>query len=164
NAIANTDANVVAMGRGGAVFLPLSGATTAPYVTAPDPDGKYYIPSSSPEIFSTPHDISSGLETWNDKVQPATTHLQYSSAPAGVNLYATRDCNRLLSCVGPTDEWVLADFRFDNPSGKPVIYSFWGYGDDPNQLMGKAKECLGNIMYLLYRDRWLAPASTAMRH
>ena len=162
NAIANTDANVIAMGRGGAVFLMLTGVSTTSYLTAPDPDGKYYIPSASPQVISTPHDIGAGLEGWNDKTQPLTTHLEYSSAPAGVNLYATRDCDRLLACLGPTDEWVLADFRFDNPDGKPVIYFFWGYADDANQLMGKAKDCLGNIMFLLYRDRWLQPAPTSV--
>jgi len=162
NAIANTDANVVAMGRGGAVFLDLTGASTAPYVTAPDPDGKYYIPSASPPVVSTPHSVGAGLEGWNDKIQPSTTHFQYSAAPAGVNLYATRDCNRLLSCLGPTDEWVMADFRFDNPSGDPVIYFFWGYGDDASQLMGKAKEFLGNIMFMLYRDRWLRLEPTSV--
>jgi hypothetical protein len=162
NAIANTDANVIAMGRGGAVFLMLTGVSTAPYLTAPDADGKYYIPSASPQVISTPHDIGAGLEGWNDKAPPLTTHLEYSAAPVGVNLYATRDCDRLLACLGPTDEWVLADFRFDNPDGKPVIYFFWGYADDPSNLMGKAKDCLGNIMYLLYRDRWLQPVATSV--
>ena len=163
DAIADTGANVVAMGRGGAIFLDLIGATTAQYVMAPDTDGKYYIASASPQVISTPHSIGAGLEGWNDKIEPMTVHLDYDSAPAGVNLYATRDCDRLLACLGPSDEWVLADFRFDNPSGDPVIYFFWGYADDSNQLMGKAKECLGNIMYMLYRDRWLevAPMSTA---
>jgi len=144
------------------VFLQLTGASTAPHQTAPDTDGKYYIPSASPQVISTPHDIGAGLEGWNDKTEPLTTSLQYESAPAGVNLYATNDCDRLLACLGPNDEWVLADFRFDNPDGKPVIYFFWGYADDSNQLMGKAKECLGNIMYMLYRDRWLAPVSTSV--
>jgi len=161
NAIANSDANVVAMGRGGAVFLLLTGVSTAPYVTTPDADGKYYIASSAPQVVTTPHDVGAGLEGWNDKEPPLTTHLDYSSAPAGVNLYATRDCDRLLSCLGPTDEWVMADFRFDNADGKPVIYFFWGYADDANHLMGKAKDFLGNIMYMLYRDRWLQPVSTS---
>ena len=161
NAIANSDANVVAMGRGGAVFLLLTGVSTAPYVTAPDADGKYYIASAAPQVVTTPHDVGAGLEGWNDKEPPLTTHLQYSSAPPGVNLYATRDCDRLLSCLGPTDEWVMADFRFDNADGKPVIYFFWGYADDATHLMGKAKDFLGNIMYMLYRDRWLQPVSTS---
>jgi len=80
-------------------------------------------------------------------------HFDVSEADAGVNLYATRDCNRLLACVGPTDEWVMADFRFQNPSGTPVVYGFWGYAGEPTELMGKAKEFLGNMMYMLYKTR-----------
>jgi len=54
------------------------------------------------------------------------------------------------------------DFRFDNPNGDAVIYFFWGYGDDASQLMGKAKEFLGNIMFMLYRDRWLRLEPTSV--
>jgi hypothetical protein len=161
NAIANTNANVLAMGRGGAVFLHLTGATTEPYSVAPDPDGKYYFPDGTQAVVSTPHAIGAGLETFNDKTPPLTIHFEIPAADAGVNLYATRDCNRLIGCLEPTDEWVMADFRFQNPSDTPVVYGFWGYADDPTALTGKGKEFLGNMMYMLYKTRFVSSATAS---
>ena len=57
----------------------------------------------------------------------------------------------------PNDRWALADFRFLNPSSNPVVYCFWGYADDPDNLSKEGTDCLANIMNMLYRDRPLPP-------
>ncbi len=155
NAIANTAANVLAMGRGGAVFLQLVGATSAPQTTANDSDTDYYVPVGSDQIFSTPHAVGGGFVTWDAQKKPSTTSFNFTSAPAGVNLYASTDCSRVVFCTGPNDQWVLSDFRFNNPGGTPVVYFHWGYNDKPDDLTSAATDCLGNIMSMLYRTRVL---------
>jgi hypothetical protein len=163
NAIANTGANVLAMGRGGAVFLQLVGATSAPHQTTPDTDGDYYAPDGSEPIFTTPHSIGGGFITFNGLTSPTTTSFNLASAPAGANLYASTDCARLVVCTGPNNQWVLADFRFDNPGGIPVVYFFWGYADDSEELTSQGTDVLGNVMYMLYRARAVPPIETSDR-
>lgn len=162
NAIANTSANVLAMGRGGALFLHLTGATSAPHQTATDPDGDYFAPDGSEQVFTTPHSVGGGAINFTTGNNAATTDFSIASSavPAGVNLYASTDCARSLGlCVlnQPNDRWALADFRFLNPSSNPVVYCFWGYADDPDNLSKEGTDCLANIMNMLYRDRPLPP-------
>lgn len=157
NAIADTDANVLAMGRGGAVFLQLVGAASGSHVTNPDSDGDYYVPGGSEQIFTTPHNVGGGFIPFNSVGAALTTYFDYAATPAGANLYASTDCTRLVVCTGPNDDWVLADFRFNNPGGTPVVYFFWGYADDPDELTSQGSDVLGNVMYMLYRDRSLPP-------
>ena len=150
--IAYTRANVMAIGKGGAVFLQLVGATGAAHTTNADPDGDYYAPDGSDRIFSTPHAVGGGIINFCDK--PATTtDFNITAAPVGANLYASTDCSRLIVCTGPNNRWTLADFRFNNPSGSPVVYFFWGYTDDPKVLAKPGADCLANVMNMLYLDR-----------
>ncbi len=160
NAIADTDANVLAIGRGGAVFLQLVGAVSASHVTTPDNDGDYYVAGGSEQIFTTPHSVGGGFIPFTAAGAPSTTFLNYTATPAGANLYASTDCTRLVVCTGPNDQWVLADFRFNNPGGTPVVYFFWGYADSPDELTSQATDVLGNVMYMLYRDRSVPPIET----
>lgn len=162
NAVANSAANVLAMGRGGAVFLQLVGASSAPHQTAADSDGEYYAPDGSVQIFTAPHSVGGGFIPFNSQNSPITTSLTLASAPVGVNLYASTDCDRLVVCSGPNDFWTLADFRFDNPSGTPVVYFYWGYADDPAELTSQGTDCLGNVMYMLYKDRVLTPSTPSV--
>ena len=133
------------------------GATSAPQTTAADNDGDYYVPGGGEQIFSTPHSVGGGFVTFNKQKKPSTTTFNFTSAPAGVNLYASTDCSRLVVCTGPNDQWTLSDFSFANPDGTPVVYFHWGYNDDPEGLESKATDCLGNIMSMLYRTRVLTP-------
>jgi hypothetical protein len=150
--IAFTPANVMAIGKGGAVFLQLVGVTSAGHTTGADTDGDYYVPDGSARIFSTPHPVGGGSVNFCDK--PAlTTDFSISAKPVGANLYASTDCTRLITCTGPNNRWTLADFRFNNPGGTPVVYFFWGYTDDPKQLASPGLDCLGNVMNMLYLDR-----------
>jgi len=101
--------------------------------------------------------VGGGFVTFNKQKKPSTTTFNFTSAPAGVNLYASTDCSRLVVCTGPNDQWTLSDFSFANPDGTPVVYFHWGYNDDPEGLESKATDCLGNIMSMLYRTRVLTP-------
>ena len=152
-AIARTRANVMAIGRGGYVFLQLVGVTSAVHTTTSDLDGDYYVPDGSARIFSTPHSVGGGDVNFCDK-PVTTTDLSITATPVGANLYASTDCNRVLSlCNGPNNRWVLADFRFDNPDGARVVYFFWGYADNPKLLVSSGSDCLANVMNMLYLDR-----------
>lgn len=164
NRIHDTTANVLAMGRGGAVFLVLVGATTAAHGTATDTDGAYYAPNGSDAIFSTPHSVGGGSIKFTSENNASTTDFSISSAakPAGVTLYASTDCARSLGiCLlgQPNDRWVLADFNIVNTGGDSVHYFFWGYADDPEELTSAASDVLGNIMYQLYRNRVVTPVA-----
>lgn len=163
NRIHATTANVLAMGRGGAVFLTLVGATTAPHVTSIDTDGAYYAPNGNDVIFVTPHSVGGGSIDFTTAINASTTDFSISSAakPAGATLYASTDCDRPLGvCLGaPNDRWVLADFNIVNTGGDFVHYFFWGYADDPDELSPAGSDVLGNIMYLLYQNRVLPPAA-----
>ena len=149
-AIANSRANVLAIGKGGAVFLDLVDAASAPVNTAVD-DGIFYVDNANAQIFKTPHTVSGTRPAFG--ASATTVTFLMSTAPAGVALYASTDDNGcpLLIC-NPNDKWVLADFRFNNPAGRPVVYFYWGYAGDPGGLTTNGTNCLGNVMYMLYRD------------
>jgi hypothetical protein len=155
--IHETTANVLAMGRGGAVFLTLVGAITVSYQTEPDDDGKYYVENGSAQIFSAPHSVGGGNVTFNGDKKPSTTWLDFAPVPAGANHYASTACTPWLLGCTDNGEGTLADFRFANTGGDPVLYFFWGYSDDPEQLTPNATDILGNIMYLLYQNRTVIP-------
>ncbi len=161
NAIANTNANVLAMGRGGAVFLNLTGATSAPHATSADPDATYYILDAAPQIFHTPHEVTGSDEVLFSKNPPATsTYFDIVPPVARVNLYGSTDGSTfcLLGCTyTPDNRWTLADFRFENQSAITVVYFFWGYADEPDDMTDDATDILGNVMYMLYRDRSVPP-------
>lgn len=157
NKIHETTANVLAMGRGGAVFLDVVGATTAPYQTTPDADGDYYVQDGGAQIFSTPHSVGGGFVTFNRDTSPSTTSFEMQSPPAGITPRASTDCDGVLCLNGANKYRTLLDFRFANAGGDPVLYFFWGYADDPEQLTSDATDILGNIMYLLYQNRTVTP-------
>lgn len=149
SAIAVSRANVLAMGKGGAVFLEIatSGANV-PQQTATD-DGVYYVPDTGAQIFTTPH--SAGATDMTFCTVPArTVSFQITARPTDVNLYASTGKNCPILVCSPNDRWVLSDFRFSNPGGTPVIYFHWGYAGDPDDLTARAVDCLGNVMYMLY--------------
>jgi hypothetical protein len=156
-AILFTNANVLAMGTGGAVFLQIvSNMADFPQQTTDD-DGTYYAPDTAAEVFTTPHSVS-GPDIAFAAKSSSTTTLQISSTPAGVNLYASSDKSCLFLVCSDNDRWVLGDFRFQSPGGVPVVYFFWGYGDDPKELTSDGSNCLGNVMHLLYGNRVVTPA------
>ena len=79
-------------------------------------------------------------------------NISSSPAPTFTNLYAStgKNCD-LLGC-NPNDQWALADFRFDNAGGDPVIYLFWGYAGAASDLGADGKNCLGNVVTMLYKN------------
>ncbi len=153
NKIHDTNANVLAMGRGGAVFLDAVGATTEAYQTNTDADGRYYVQDGSAQIFSTPHSVGGGFVTFNGDKKPSTTSFDMQSPPGGITPLASTDCAGLLCIGGANQHRTLLDFRFTNGGGDAVRYFFWGYADDPEQLTSAATDILGNIMFLLYQNR-----------
>jgi hypothetical protein len=152
SAIADSDANVLAIGRGGVSFLQntLTSANLT-YTNAVDSDRKYFEYNQNAAIFTTPHSVSKQDITFCN-VASNTVALDISSgpAPAGTSLYASTDKSCLVGCT-PNDKWALADFRFNNAGGKPVIYFFWGYAGAAADLSGDGKTCLGNVMSMLYQ-------------
>jgi hypothetical protein len=152
SAIADSDANVLAIGRGGVAFLQnaLTSANLT-YTTAVDSDRQYFEYNQSAACFTTPHSVSKRDITFCN-VASSTVALDIASSPspAGTALYASTDKSCLIACT-PNDKWALADFRFDNTGGKPVIYFFWGYAGAPNDLSADGRNCLGNVVYMLYQ-------------
>jgi hypothetical protein len=152
SAIADTDANVLAIGRGGVAFLQntLTSANLT-YTTAVDADRQYYENQQNAAVFTTPHNVSKQDITFCT-VASSTVALAINSspAPAGTALYASTDRNCLIGCT-PNDQWALADFRFNNAAAHPVIYMFWGYAGAANDLSADGKNCLANVVSLLYQ-------------
>jgi hypothetical protein len=152
SAIANSDADVLAIGRGGVAFLQntLTSANLT-YTNAVDSDRSYFEYNQNAAVFTTPHSVSKRDITICN-VASNTVALDIASAPtpAGTSLYASTDKSCLIGCT-PNDQWALADFRFTNPRGTPVIYCFWGYAGAAGDLSGDGKNCLGNVVFMLYQ-------------
>lgn len=155
--IENSNANVIAIGKGGAVFLALiSNAANVPTTTAIDADRSYFENDKSDAIFNTPHSVGGpDLAMCTAPASSLGFNIQ-SPYPAGVGLYASMGKNCLLGLCSPNDQWALADFRFKDPDGTPVVYFFWGYSSDPGLLTSNGSDCLGNVMNMLYKS--VAPA------
>ncbi|HKW13014.1 MAG TPA: hypothetical protein VJS69_00870, partial [Candidatus Krumholzibacteria bacterium] len=154
SAIAETGANVLAIGRGGVSFLQNTlTSTNLTYTSAVDGDRQYYEPNQNAAVFDTPHSVGGGANPTFCTVASTTVALDIASspAPASTSLYASTDKTCLIGCT-PNDKWALADFRFNNAGGSPVIYFFWGYAGAPNDLSADGKNCLGNVVYLLYKN------------
>ena len=63
----------------------------------------------------------------------------------------------------PNDLWALVDFQLpDIFSAKKRLFYF-GHADSPKDFTTKGQDLLGNIMYLLYNERSIAPPVTAAR-
>jgi len=152
SAIADTDASVLAIGRGGVAFLQNTlTSTNLIYTTAVDGDRKYYESDKDAPIFKTPHGVA-GPEVTFCNVASTTVALDIprDQAPAGTVLYAGIAKSCILTICSPTEQWALADFRFTNAGAKQVIYFFWGYAGEPNELSADGKNCLGNVVTMLY--------------
>jgi len=155
SAIADSDANVLAIGRGGVSFLQNT-VTSAnlTYTTAVDSDRQYYEHQENAVIFTTPHNVSKQDITFctvaSSTVALAIDHGPPS--PAGVGLYGSTDGGCPLGFCSPNDQWALADFSFRNASDQPVVYFFWGYAGAPNDLSADGKNCLGNVVTMLYKN------------
>jgi hypothetical protein len=151
SAIADSDANVLAIGRGGVSFLQNT-VTSAnlTYTIAVDNDRQYFEDQQNAAIFTTPHNVSKQDITFCT-VPSSTVALNIDSTPtpAGSALYGSTDRSCLITC-SPNDQWALADFRFNNAASKPVIYFFWGYAGAANDLSADGKNCLGNVVSMLY--------------
>jgi hypothetical protein len=151
--IENSNANVFAMGKGGSIFLSLvSNDAAVTTTTATDADKKYFEGDTGDAIFNTPHTVG-GQEFTICTTPTVSVSLGISNAPAGVNLYAStgKTCN-ILGICSPDNHWALADFRFNDPDGTPVVYFFWGYASDPVALSKAGSDCLGNIMNMLFKS------------
>jgi hypothetical protein len=152
-AIASTGANVLAIGKGGAVFLSMvvNGANL-PTLTSVDNDRQYYERVTSAQIFNTPHSVGGPDLTICNKPGTSVAYDISSPYPSTPNLYASTGKNCFIGCT-PNDEWAFADFRFSGVAGKPVVYFFWGYASSPEDLSSDGSDVLGNVMYMLYSDR-----------
>lgn len=147
--IAGTTANVLAIGRGGAVFLALvvPGANY-PTTSAIDADREYYAPDNGATIFTAPHSVPTPDVGIFDAPASTISFRITSPYPSNVNLYASTGKNCLILC-SPNDQWAMMDFRLSNTAGKPVIYFFSGFFGTPEDLNSEGRECFGNIMNLL---------------
>ena len=153
SAIAGSDANVLAIGRGGVSFLQNTiTSMNLVYNTAVDADRQYFEDDLTAECFTTPHNVSKRAITFcNVASSTVALAIDSSPAPAGVGLYAATNGSCPLGICSSNDQWALADFRFDNANSTPVIYFFWGYAGAPNDLTADGKNCLGNVVTMLYK-------------
>jgi hypothetical protein len=152
--IENSNANVIAIGKGGAIFLSLiSNAASVPTTNSIDADRSYFENDKSDAIFNTPHSVGGPDLTMCTAPTNSLAFSIGSPYPAGVALYAStgKNCN-LLGICSPNDQWALADFRFKDPDGTLVVYFFWGYASDPGYLTNNGSDCLGNVMNMLYKS------------
>jgi hypothetical protein len=153
NAIADSGANVLAIGRGGVSFLQNTiTSQVLTYTASIDNDRKYYEPNKDAPIFHTPHGVA-GPDLTFCNVASTTVALDISSSspPAGTSLYACTAKVCVLTICSANDQWALADFHFDNAALQPVIYLFWGYGGLATDLSADGKNCLANAVYMLYQ-------------
>jgi hypothetical protein len=152
-AIADSDASVLAIGRGGVTFLQnVLTSTTLTYTTAVDGDRQCFEYQPSAPVFTTPHNLSKQDVTFcNVASSLVALDISHSPVPAGTALYASTDKTCLVGCT-PNDKWMLADFRFNNSGGNPVIYLFWGYAGAATDLSGDGKNCLANTVSMLYKN------------
>ena len=150
--IAASPANVLAIGRGGAVFLSLVVPGTN-YATSSvvDGDHKYFTPNSNAAIFNQPpHDIPTpDLGLFDVPAPTIALNIAGPDYPANVNLYASTGKSCILTVCSPNDLWAMADFKTTNTGGRPVVYFFSGFIGSPEDLNAEGRECFGNIMYLL---------------
>ena len=152
-AIADSDANVMAIGRGGVTFLQ-NAVTSAnlTYTTAVDSDRQCFEYQQNAPVFTTPHNVSKQDITFcNVASSILALNIAHQPTPAGTSLYASTDRSCLIGCT-PNDQWMLADFRFNNAGAQPVIYLFWGYAGSATDLSGDGKNCLANVVTMLYRN------------
>ena len=152
-AIADSDANVLAMGRGGVTFLQNTiTSLNLTYTTAVDNNRQYFESNLNAFCFTQPHNVSKRDVTFcNVASSTVALNIDSSSPPAGVGLYAATDGSCPLGFCSSNDQWALADFRFNNSGGQPVIYMFWGYAGAPTDLSADGKNCLANIVAGLYK-------------
>lgn len=151
--IENSNANVLAMGKGGAVFLSLvSNDASVPTTNSVDADRSYFENDKSADIFNNPHSVGGPDLTMCTKPTTSVALGIKSPYPASANLYASTGKNCILGLCSPDDQWALADFRLKDPDGTPVVYFFWGYSADPVFLSQDGSDCLANITTLLYKS------------
>lgn len=151
SAIAESDVNVLAIGRGGVSFLQnVITSMNLTYTTAVDSDRQYFENNLNASCFTQPHNVSKRNITFCNVASSAVAlAIDSSSPPTGVGLYGATGGNCLISCT-PNDMWVLADFKFNSPAAAPVTYFFWGYAGNANDLSGDGKNCLANVISGLY--------------
>lgn len=151
--IAQSSANVLAIGKGGAVFLSIvvNGANF-PTGTGVDADREYYEYDTGAPIFNTPHSVGGPDLAICSKPGTTVSYNIGTPYPSYINLYASTGSSCLLLICSPNNQWALADYRFSNPGGAPVVYFFWGYAASPADLTDDGTDVLGNVMYMLYRD------------
>lgn len=154
SAIADTDANVLAIGRGGVAFLQNTiTSSNLTYTTAVDSDRQYFEDDRTADCFNTPHNVNKQDITFCTVASSTVTlAIDKQSRPAGVGLYAATDGSCPLGLCSSNEQWALADFSFRNASDRPVVYFFWGYAGAPNDLTADGKNCLGNTVTMLYKN------------
>lgn len=154
DAIAGSDANVLAIGRGGVSFLQNTVTSlNLTYTTAVDSDRQYFEDDRNADCFTTPHNVSKQDITFCGVASSTVTlAIDKQSKPAGVGLYGATDGSCPLGLCSSNEQWALADFSFRNANDRPVVYFFWGYAGAPNDLSADGKNCLGNTVTMLYKE------------
>jgi hypothetical protein len=163
-AIAASTANVLALGDGGLAYLQLAVPAISTAPSQQRSQTSYYVTTPAASVFTTPHSVTgSGLPQWVDisSNQEPTVGVDISliSPPAGVSLRACTGLNG----VTPNDLWALVDFQVPDIFSTKKRLFFWGHAGDPKEFTSEAQDLLGNVMYLLYNERSIAPPVSARR-
>jgi hypothetical protein len=162
-AIAATTVNVLAIGEGGLAFLRAAAALNGEpqYETN---QTSYYTETPNAAIYTTPHVVTSGGGAqWIDISQNPrkTIAIEFAAPPAGVTLDACTGISCVLVICSPNERWSLVEFQLPDVFSSKKRYVFWGYAGNPSQFTKYGEDLLGNVMYLLYRERADQPASTS---
>jgi hypothetical protein len=157
-AIAATRSNVLALGDGGLAFLrravnAISGVTA--YTTT---QKNLYTENPGAEVFQTPHSVTGGGlgGVWIDVSRNSrrTLAVEIKSGATAAGLYACTGQGFL--GLGVNDRWALLDYPLPDVFSATKRYVYWGYATDPADMTSAGRDCLANVMNLLYKNS--APA------
>lgn len=163
-AIAASTANVLALGEGGLAYLQIAVAAISSANAQTRNQTSYYVTTPAASVFTTPHAVTGGggaqwLDISSNAESTVGVDIDSASPPTGVNL---RACTGLV-IIMPNDMWALVDFQLPDVFAPKKRLFYFGHAGDPKEFTTKGQDLLGNIMYLLYNDRAIAPPVSAQR-
>jgi hypothetical protein len=158
-AIAESGAHVMAVGRGGQSFITLAVSDLNSAGFTSETRQYLYFPDGSLSLLQSPHQIA----------QDGAARVQVSS-PAqrftGVNIQAPVSSvvtYAQLSELGSPTSHVLLEAVVTSQFQQPVHNVYWGYEGYPDLLTGLGRDCVANIIVYLVGTKTSVPAQAPAR-
>jgi len=159
-AIAESGANVMAVGRGGRSFISLAVSDFNGVGFTSEFRQDLYFPDGSLTLLQSPHQIA----------QDGAASVQVMSNPeqwfTGVDLdvpLSSVTTYARLSETGTPTSYVLLDAVVTSQFQQLVHNVYWGYDGDPNRLTGLGRDCVANIIVYLIGAKTSVPAEAPTR-